>query len=71
MVVPVLFCAAAAGLVVSLFIQQPQQCGIAVGAVAVGVPVYFLKERYGLFQPGCSRGNKVDGEVDESSPLIN
>ena len=45
------------------------EAGIAVGCIALGVPVFFLKERYGWFKPSaCSRSFHDPEEVEE---LIN
>jgi len=43
--VPLLFCAAAIGLVLDIVIQQPAGAFIGVGLVACGIPVYFLSIR--------------------------
>ena len=44
LIVPITFCAVSLGLMVSLFVQQPEQCGIAMACVALGIPVFYLKE---------------------------
>jgi APA family basic amino acid/polyamine antiporter len=43
--VPLLFCTAAIGLVLSVVIQQPRGALIGAGVVACGIPVYFLSVR--------------------------
>ena len=50
-------------------LQEPMEAGIAVGCIAVGVPVFYLKERYGWFTPSaCTRALHAP---DELEPLLN
>ena len=66
--VPVLFCLTALGLVISTVYQQPVQSCITLGIMAAGVPVYLLKQRFGLFGPRYACCHRSEGEATDLSP---